>query len=59
MAGAGAAGEKIVRRVVEKVEGNESVTLFKESINPVGPTKEEIKGLTEWEKNLFKPPEKD
>lgn len=59
MAGAGAAGEKNVMRVVEEIEGSGSVTLFEESIEPIGPTQEEIKGLAEWEKNLFMPPAKE
>lgn len=59
MAGAGTAGENGVRRVVEEFEGSGSVELFKDSIDPVGPTKEEIAKLAQWEKELFQPPEKD
>ncbi len=59
MAGAGSTGEKNVMRVVEEIEGGGSVTLFEKPIDPVGPTREEIESLAEWEKNLFKPPEKE
>ena len=55
MAGAGTGGENQVKRVVQSIEGDD-VEIFEESVNPLGPTKEEIEGLKQWEEDLFRPP---
>ncbi len=57
MAGAGTGGENQVKRFVKSVEGDK-IDIFEETINPSGPTKEEIEGLKQWEEDLFRPPQK-